>query len=140
VPAKLFELLSGWAAWLAERQGVLSRNVANADTPGFRPLDLAPASFEQLLRHGSGPAMPAVAMARTAVGHLAGSATAAPAAGASFRPVKAGSYEVAPSGNAVVLPEQLQKMAQTELDYQLTTNLYRRFLGMTRTALGVPAG
>jgi hypothetical protein len=31
-------------------------------------------------------------------------------------------------------------MASTELDYQLTTNLYRRHVGLLRTALGVPQG
>ena len=31
-------------------------------------------------------------------------------------------------------------MASTELDHQLTTSLYRRYVGMLRTALGVPQG
>jgi flagellar basal body rod protein FlgB len=47
---------------------------------------------------------------------------------------------VTPSGNGVELPEQLQKMAQTELDHRVTTSLYRSYVGMLRTALGVPQG
>ena len=43
-----------------------------------------------------------------------------------------------PSGNGVDLPDQLRKMATTELDHQLTTSLYRRYVGMLRTAIGVP--
>ena len=46
--------------------------------------------------------------------------------------------EVKPSGNGVDLPDQLRKMASTELDHQLTTSLYRRYVGMLRTAIGVP--
>ena len=45
-------------------------------------------------------------------------------------------YEVAPDGNAVVLEEQSAKAAQTALDFQLTSNLYRKYLGMVRVALG----
>jgi flagellar basal-body rod protein FlgB len=43
---------------------------------------------------------------------------------------------VAPDGNAVVLEEQALKAAQTALDFQLTSNLYRKYLGMVRIALG----
>ncbi len=43
-----------------------------------------------------------------------------------------------PSGNGVDLPDQLRKMGSTELDHQLTTSLYRRYVGMLRTAIGVP--
>jgi hypothetical protein len=32
----------------------------------------------------------------------------------------------------------MRKMASTELDHQLTTRLYRRYVGMFRTAIGVP--
>ena len=40
------------------------------------------------------------------------------------------------SGNAVVLEEQTAKAAETALAYQLTSNLYRKYLGMVRSALG----
>jgi hypothetical protein len=36
----------------------------------------------------------------------------------------------------VVLEEQSAKAAQTALDFQLTSNLYRKYLGMVRIALG----
>ena len=41
-----------------------------------------------------------------------------------------------PDGDAVVLEEQTAKAAQTALDFQLTSNLYRKYLGMVRIALG----
>ena len=49
-------------------------------------------------------------------------------------------YETAPSGNAVVLDEQMGKLAETQLDYELTTNLYRRQVGLIKTALGTGQG
>jgi hypothetical protein len=36
----------------------------------------------------------------------------------------------------VVLEEQMAKASQTALDHQLTSNLYRKYLGMVRLALG----
>ncbi|HEX3209546.1 MAG TPA: hypothetical protein VHQ91_09220 [Geminicoccaceae bacterium] len=45
-------------------------------------------------------------------------------------------YETTPNGNAVILEEQMAKAGQTALDHQLTSNLYRKYLGMLRLALG----
>jgi flagellar basal-body rod protein FlgB len=133
--AVLFDLISGRASWLSQRQAVLSQNVANADTPDYRPRDLVPATFAQLVRREEIAAR-RIEPARTSPMHAAGR----PVQAGPFRDERAESYETAPAGNAVVLPEQLQKMASTELDHQLTTTLHRRYIGMLRTALGVPQG
>ena len=39
--------------WLNQRQGVLSQNVVNVDTPGFVARDLKPVDFSQELRRAS---------------------------------------------------------------------------------------
>ena len=130
----LFDLLSTRAAWLSQRQAVLGQNVANADTPGFRPRDLEPLSFPGLLGQGA-VAAGTLEPRRTAAAHLA--PVAPPPR---FRDEQAHSYEVTPSGNGVELAEQVQKMATTEQDHQLATSLYRRYVGMLRTALGVAQG
>lgn len=132
VHSLMFALLSERAAWLGARQGVLAQNLANADTPGYRPSDLVP--FERAL--ASRPALPAPALLRTRPGHLP--ATTQERDG-DPRDRKVGAWETAPSGNAVVLEEQMQKLAKTQLDHQLATSLYARHLAMLRTALGVPA-
>lgn len=131
----LFDLLSTRQRWLAQREAVLTRNVANADTPSFRPLDLKPASFAKALARQVDP-QGAVSLAVTEPGHIA-SAAAGPG---DARADRADSFETAPSGNAVVLDQQLESLAQTQLDYELTTSLYRRQLGLLRTALGVQQG
>ena len=44
-------------------------------------------------------------------------------------------YEVNPSGNAVILEEQLLKMSQNFTDYQFTANLYQKNIQMLKEAL-----
>ena len=41
-----------------------------------------------------------------------------------------------PSGNAVVLEEQLMKVAETVMDHQITANLYAKHVNMIRMVLG----
>ncbi len=131
---QLFSLISARTRWLAQRHGVLSQNVANADTPDYRPRDLKRAGFDELLRSRAeaGRSLP---LAVTQASHLVGSTRRA---GVDARPVDG--YETTPSGNSVVLDEQLGKLAETQLDYELTTNLYRRQVGMLKTALGTSQG
>ena len=130
--AALFQLISARMSWLSQRQVVLSQNIANADTPDYQPKDLRAADFTRLVEGVAGrPGR--LAMAQTGPAHLDG----APAAriGLAGR-AQVTAYEVAPDGNAVVLEEQTAKAAQTALDFQLTSNLYRKYLGMVRIALG----
>lgn len=114
--------------WLGERQRVLAENVANADTPGFQPRDLKPLSFRDLLGKAEGR----MRMASTAPQHL----SAAPGTAAPERKVDRGAYETAPAGNAVVLEQQLMRVAETQLQHATMTNLYRKHVGMLKTALG----
>lgn len=132
----LLDLISARSRWLAARQAVLTQNVANADTPDYRPLDLrqpppgprAPLAGQRV----AGPRP--VALAVTHAVHMAGSP--APAAG-DPRARETDGFETSPSGNAVVLDEQLEKLGETQLGYELATNLYRRHVGMQKTALGL---
>ena len=133
VHSLLFALLSKRAAWLGARQSVLAQNLANADTPGFRPNDLAP--FERSL--AAPRPIRAPTLARTAPAHSPGTA---PARADEPRGRRTGSWELAPSGNAVVLEEQMEKLARTQLEHQLATSLYSRHVAMLRTALGTPTG
>ena len=128
----LFQLISARLNWLSQRQAVLSQNIANADTPDYQPNDLRTADFARLVE-GVASRPGGLAMARTAHGHLDGAPVARIGLAAH---AQATLYEVAPDGNAVVLEEQGAKAAETALDFQLTSNLYRKYLGMVRIALG----
>jgi flagellar basal-body rod protein FlgB len=128
----LFQLATARAAWLARRHAVLTTNIANADTPGFRPLDLRPPEPGRGAVVAPSPLRPV--LARTAAAHLAG-LPALPPPGERGRPVEG--WETAPAGNAVVIEEQAQKLVQTQLDHQLATGIYGKLVALTRAALGV---
>ena len=48
----IFSMLRTRMQWHQERQRLLAENVSNADTPNFRPRDLAPLQFDQLQAAG----------------------------------------------------------------------------------------
>ena len=122
----LFSMLKTRMYWLNERQKVLAENVANADTPGFRGHDLKQLDFHEALRSTGD-----VKLATTAPGHIGGSS------GTSQFPMdNRGGFETTPRGNAVVLEDEMMKVAQTQMDYQAATALYSRSLGLIKTALG----
>lgn len=131
-PTNLFDLAAARAQWLARRHAVLAANVANADTPDFRPLDLREPTPERLIAGARAPA--GVGLARTNPAHAEG---AAPRPPAGDRGRRGEGWETAPAGNAVVIEEQAQKLAQTQLDHQLATGIYGKLVGLMRGALGV---
>jgi flagellar basal-body rod protein FlgB len=123
----LLHLLGQKMAWLSQRQEVLSQNVANSSTPGYQPNDLAPMDFKGMVR-----ALGRLEAVKTRPAHIGVSLRAAGA----FAVVPERHKEAAPDGNAVDLEEQMVKMAETQMDYQLITNLYRKHVGMIKAALG----
>jgi flagellar basal-body rod protein FlgB len=130
--APLFQLMSARLAWLGEREVILGQNLANADTPGYRPRDLRPADFARLAASSAAQAA-RLEIARTDPDHLGVGARVR--IGLASGPAES-VYETTPDGNAVILEEQMAKASQTALDHQLTSNLYRKYVGMLRIALG----
>ncbi|MGI9387766.1 MAG: flagellar basal body rod protein FlgB [Methyloligellaceae bacterium] len=118
--------------WHQARQGVLAENVANADTPRYRPNDLKAMSFADAVKKTDRPTP--VAALTTHKAHIAGPAIAA--SGRQFADGKRIDWEITPAGNAVVLEEQMTKVARNQFDYQLASTLYSRSIGLMRTALG----
>jgi len=124
----LFGLMGRRMTWLIQRQAVLAQNVSNADTPGYKPKDLTPSSFRQMLQ----PRRAAAVMARTSAAHM--QPLRRPEA---FRADKTkDSYETALTGNAVVIEEELMKVQGTAGAYRLVTNLYGKHISMLKAAIG----
>lgn len=115
--------------WAQTRQRVLAENVANADTPDYRPRDLAPLTFDT--GTDGAPPLPPVALARTESGHM-GPLGGEPA----YRSERDAHYEIRPAGNAVSLEDEMMKVAANQMDYQTVAALYTRSLGLIKTALG----
>lgn len=138
--------------WLGERQRVLAENVANADTPNYKPRDLKNVSFNELLR-GSQLGTAAAPAGVGGGGISTGAATqAAVTQPGHFRGVAGrgsdhwkadrsrGNYETSPNGNAVNLEQQMMNITETQADHSLMSNLYRKQVGMLRKALGKGQG
>ena len=117
----LLGLAASRLGWLDDRQRVLARNIANADTPGYVPRDEQP--FSKSLSDQT------VAPVQTSPMHLAGSTGTA------------GTVVVTPrqkslDGNGVALDEQMTKVADTDTQQRLVTTLYGKYMSMYSTALG----
>jgi len=123
----LFGMLRTRMSWHQERQRLLAENVSNADTPKFRPRDLAPLQFDRQLTTVAN-----VNLARTETSHIAASAGSSTA----FQQSRQNGYDVRPSGNAVNLEDEMIKVASNQMDYQAATTLYSRSLALLKTAVG----
>ena len=119
----IFDLAHKRMTWAAQRQAVLARNIANANTPGFQPADVR--DFASTLSATTG-----VEPARTQPGHLSGTAPS----GAGLAAVRPRTHN--PDGNAVALDQQLTKVADTETIQSLTTTIYKKYMGLFGIALG----
>ncbi len=111
--------------WHQERQRVLAENVANADTPNYRPRDLAPPNFEEAL---AGPA--ALTLTRTDPEHIA-----AAGSGSRFAAERNLKYEVRPGGNAVNHEDEMMKVASNQMDFDAVADLYSRSLALIKVAV-----
>jgi len=123
----IFSMLRTRLEWAQARQRVLAENVANADTPNFRPSDLAPLKFDSA-GQGAGP----VRLATTEAGHI----PAPGDTGSEFRTERSGKFAIRASGNGVNLEDQMMKVAANQMDYQAVSALYARSLNILKTAIG----
>lgn len=127
----IFSMMKERMHWLAERQRVISENVANADTPNYVARDLKEPDFEALLTRRRASNL--LQAAKTDPAHF--NAFGSGSVGQSDT-VRRPDYETTPTGNSVVLEEQMIKAAETQMDYQTVTGLYAKSVGMLRIALG----
>jgi flagellar basal-body rod protein FlgB len=121
----LFRLAEQRLGWLDQRQQVLAQNIANADTPGYAARDLP--AFAKVMARTTGT----VAMAQTSARHIVPASSAAHA----IRPEREPA-ERTHDGNAVQVEDQVARVSETEVQHELTTGLYRKYLGLFRIALG----
>jgi flagellar basal-body rod protein FlgB len=125
----IFSALRTRMQWHQERQRVLSENVANSDTPNFRPRDLVAPKFDP---NGQvrGPAG-TLGLARTSAGHIAPAGS-----GDSFDQNKRAGFQTRPAGNAVNLEDEMLKVSANQMDYAAVTSLYSKSLHLLKTAIG----
>lgn len=114
----IMRLSQAMARHAAERQVVISQNVANADTPGYRARDVAPfAAYLQqsgvvdAMRAGRLQHLPAARLSETA-------------------------DTMSPNGNSVSLEREMMRAAETRQSHDLALAVYGSARGILRTALG----
>lgn len=117
--ADIFALVERKLEWIDQRQRVLAQNIANADTPSYKPRDVTP--FEKLL--GAASITPAVTNSM----HMG-----APVSEVAMTT----SAEWAPDGNAVGMENEMTKVARDDTDSALANNLWKSYMGLYLSALG----
>lgn len=119
----LFQVASQKADWLSVRQTAVAGNVANANTPGYRAVDIQP--FSAAL-----DATP-VEMASTNPAHL----SLPDAGGETFRRVDANPAEETLSGNTVSIEQEMVKLGDVTRDFTMTANIRRAFHQLMLSAI-----
>lgn len=128
----VMKLMTRKMGYLSERQQVIAQNVANLNTPDYKPNDLKPFTFRNALSDSR-----RLRPDSTNPSHLDGTLAAGSKnqAARDRRP-----YETTPDGNAVVLEQQMLKSAETSADYQTMLNLYKKQVNMIRNAIRTGGG
>jgi len=119
----LFQTAGAMARHAAASQAVTARNIANADTPGFRAQTIA--SFSDTYRAESGEAMRA-----TRPGHMRSSATMS-----TIRPEFSDS-DPSPNGNTVSLEQEMVAAVNNQRENDRAIAIYKHGLTVLRTVIG----
>ena len=93
------------------RQQILASNIANADTPGYKAVDIDIEEAAQIVKGASG----SLPLATTATGHLSGGMQAPPLPLKYHVP-----YQTAADGNTVEMDAERQKFSENSLMYQFS--------------------
>lgn len=95
----------------AYRQQLLASNIANADTPGYKAVDIDIEEAAQIVKGVSG----SLPLATTATSHLSGGVQAPPFPLKYHVP-----YQTAADGNTVEMDTERQKFSENSLMYQFS--------------------
>jgi len=125
----VFSALTDKMRWHQTRQGLLAENVANAETPGYRGVDLAQYDFAD---RASGFSSASVTTTATQPLHFSVSSSE----GGAFGAQRMANFEITPEGNGVTLEDEMMKVTTNMMDYQAATSLYQKSIKILRTAMG----
>jgi flagellar basal-body rod protein FlgB len=106
--------------FLAQRDRIISQNIANADTPQYRPKDIRKSNKD----------VSGVFVNRTNSMHMDLDDDST-----DFELVMADINEIKPNGNAVTLETELLKKSENSLKLMEATNLYNKSRSMLRAAI-----
>jgi flagellar basal-body rod protein FlgB len=114
-PIYLLELASQQAQWLSARQRITATNIANANTPEYKAMDIQP--FADVLDKTQ------FAMAATNNAHMLPEGNDFTAT----RPAATDTWETTLSGNSVSLEQEMMKEGEINRSFTLNANIKRAF-------------
>lgn len=116
----VFSLSSAMASHAAKRQSLVSQNIANADTPGYRGRDIVPFAEVMMQRSqvGSSQSM------RTSPSSVTQWIEFVPRA------------EADPNNNTVSIEDEMLKAVEVVRQHERALSIYRSALSVLRTSLG----
>ncbi len=120
---EIFQMAGAMMGHAQTRQTAVARNIANADTPGFKARDVE--AFAQTYRQQSD----GFTTRATRAGHLTGTS--------GYHPVLiAGAGQESPNGNNVSLETEIMKSAEIRTEHDQALAIYKSSLGILRSSLG----
>lgn len=122
---RLFQLAHGMAVHAGKRQALTAKNMANADTPGYRAVDVP--DFQDLVKSRSGGF---VQRASNSL-HMHG----AMGLGA-MNTSRAGGGEADPNGNTVSLEQEMLRGVAAKRQHDKALAIYKSSLTILRKSLG----
>ncbi len=121
----VFQVAHAMATHAGHRQALVSRNVANADTPGYTVRDIEP--FSSAFETDSG--------SFTAKGSRSGHFGQSFSFGGLFGEISP-ETPADPNGNSVSLEEEMFKAVEVKRQHDRALAIYRSSLNILRTSLG----
>lgn len=122
---EIFNMAQNMATHAAGRHTVVSQNIANADTPGYRAQDVASFASTYSSNNSAQP------IRATRAGHLSPQSAAASGA-RTFE----SSDPNSPNGNSVSLELEMVKASEIRQQHELALSIYSSSLGILRASLG----
>jgi flagellar basal-body rod protein FlgB len=122
-PVYLFDIVERQRSWLSARQALVAQNVANANTTGYRAVDLAP--FTSVLDQS------ALRLTETNGLHIQTAAFDPRSASAQERTP----WETSVSGNSVSLEQEMIKGGEIRGAFSIDTSIMKAFHGMWMATL-----
>ncbi len=139
----LFKMANKSMQWANQRQKVVSQNIANINTPDYRPSELKPVSFARELNQKktvmavTNPSHRTEESVNVSMQTRAGGHIPSKYRPESFRTYEnRKSYETSLDGNGVVLEEESMKLSENRSMHDRAVTIYSKYNLMLQTSLG----
>lgn len=106
----IFKVASAMARHAASRHETVARNIANADTPGYKARDMAAFDAAMAARGEQDPA--------------------------ALRSREMRNATISPNGNSVALDQQMVMASETKMQHETALAIYKKSMDLLRMSLG----